>query len=377
MRMALVVLAGALAASGVTCALGGEDNTTVYSAVGGAVSSTGAAGGGGDTTGPAGCFTDADCLSSLPQTSPPDCAVPWCDAVLGMCRFLTKDEDGDGHMNANCFVVGGGDIELGDDCDDANPQRFPGSWDGPIGDGHSSSGCGDSTDNDCNGVVDDQKLQDGTTCICSPSQQQDCSEYPNGVPISWPGGSPLTPCQYGTQTCGADGQWGPCLGAVAPETEVCDEFDNDCDGQTNEGINWMGILVGQSCHLGLGACYRTGTVACFVGGGANCNAAIISAQGWKYNVDPLTNSWDWDCNGVVDYRDPLDKIVASCDFGFQDACSAVFSNAAECIGEKVIGCLGGCGQPILKVNCDWVTTPGGGHACKHVTNPSSSTQACK
>jgi len=41
-------------------------------------------------------------------------------------------------------------------------------------------------------------------------------------------------CSYGTQACSAE-SWGTCMGAINPATEVCDNKDNDCDGQTDEG----------------------------------------------------------------------------------------------------------------------------------------------
>ena len=41
-------------------------------------------------------------------------------------------------------------------------------------------------------------------------------------------------CHAGTQTCSA-GAWGSCTGQVTPQPEVCDGDDNDCDGQVDEG----------------------------------------------------------------------------------------------------------------------------------------------
>jgi hypothetical protein len=51
-------------------------------------------------------------------------------------------------------------------------------------------------------------------------------------------------------------------------TEICDGKDNNCNGQIDEGFN-----VGQSCTVGLGECARTGQYVCKADGtGTECNA---------------------------------------------------------------------------------------------------------
>ena len=70
----------------------------------------------------------------------------------------------------------------------------------------------DGLDNDCDGVVDDAPQ----SCQCLDGAVQVC-------------GTDEGECVAGTQTCG-DGQWGACVGALAPMPEVCDGLDNDCDG---------------------------------------------------------------------------------------------------------------------------------------------------
>jgi len=44
------------------------------------------------------------------------------------------------------------------------------------------------------------------------------------------------PCHGGVQHCVRQEQWGECDGDALPSAEVCDGADNDCDGQTDEGL---------------------------------------------------------------------------------------------------------------------------------------------
>ena len=90
-----------------------------------------------------------------------------------------------------------------------------------------------------------QRSCDSTTltwgdCI-GDGTQQDCWETEDGDPL--PGTIPEDPkgkCAVGVQTCQADGNWGACTGAVAPEpSDDCDVAgdDSDCDEMPNDGCN--------------------------------------------------------------------------------------------------------------------------------------------
>src|SRR4029079_4796101 len=43
-------------------------------------------------------------------------------------------------------------------------------------------------------------------------------------------------CTAGVQTC-LNGTWGVCVGEVTPQTEVCNELDDDCDGIVDNGFD--------------------------------------------------------------------------------------------------------------------------------------------
>lgn len=192
----------------------------------------GAAGKGASPHTPTGCATDGDCAP--PATVPAGCAIGKCDAATGACSFRAKDADGDGHATNLCKSTDPSiSVKLGDDCDDGDPQAYPGAWDGPKGDGHPDR-C-DGIDQNCDGLADDGKLTDGTTCTCQPGDIAPCSQNSQGQPITWPTGTPTGACKYGGQTCLANGTWGPCADAVPPGTEYCNGADDDCNGIVDDG----------------------------------------------------------------------------------------------------------------------------------------------
>ncbi|MDP6947402.1 MAG: MopE-related protein, partial [Myxococcota bacterium] len=68
----------------------------------------------------------------------------------------------------------------------------------------------DDIDNDCDGVVDEDVAE-----VC-------------GVDVGQ--------CRSGMRAC-VGGMLGECEGEIAPVEEVCDDFDNDCDGETDEDFD--------------------------------------------------------------------------------------------------------------------------------------------
>ncbi|MCI0672343.1 MAG: putative metal-binding motif-containing protein, partial [Myxococcaceae bacterium] len=70
----------------------------------------------------------------------------------------------------------------------------------------------DGVDNDCDGQADDSLVR---SCYDGPSATAGVGE-----------------CTAGTQTCTA-GTWGACSGQVLPRAEQCDVKDTDCDGSLN------------------------------------------------------------------------------------------------------------------------------------------------
>jgi hypothetical protein len=214
---------------------------------GAAGASNGGSGGSAGTAGTSGasgpgkaCKLDGDCTMAGVETKPALCAEIYCS--VGTCQLRARDTDGDGFRAKTCKLLsdGASAIELGGDCDDTEPSVNPKGWDGPAADGQPNH-CNDGIDQDCSDTEGDSVANDGASCTCTPGDVANCAETSAGTPITFPGDVPAlgSICKLGSRTCvkdvgGTGGKWGPCTGAVAPTIEVCNNADDDCDGQTDE-----------------------------------------------------------------------------------------------------------------------------------------------
>ncbi len=133
----------------------------------------------------------------------PPCDDLTCDEGRRVCVDCNAaDEDNDGHVAVVCG---------GDDCDDGDANRFPGNLEVCDLEAHDED-CDVSTlgdrDADGDGAVD-------ATC-CNPDAS-------------------------GGLRCGTD--CNDLVRSVGPHaSEVCDTFDNDCDGNVDEGVDVAGFL---------------------------------------------------------------------------------------------------------------------------------------
>jgi hypothetical protein len=175
-----------------------------------------------------------------------------------------------------------------------------------------------NVDDDCNGVTDDgivwlgpggNRVEYGGLCtapgVCGLSDGRvECAPaIGSGVCSTQPGGS--------------DDQ---------SAVEACDSADNDCDGETDEGLFWVGpdgstVSIGEPC--GVGAC-AGGVVGC-EGGQARCSTQAEATEGTE-----ACNAIDDDCDG---FTDEVDGLALSCpNLG---VCADLSPSSVFCVGDIV------------------------------------------
>ena len=143
----------------------------------------------------------------------------------------SKDDDCDGVIDEAVDADGDGVSTCSGDCRDDDPTAFPGA----------PEAC-DGQDDDCNRIVDDARDRDGDGV--GPCRG-DCDDDDDQIAAGLTGGCDGTDhdCVPGADTLDLDGDgWSACAGDcddAAPDrapttTEWCDRRDNDCDHEVDE-----------------------------------------------------------------------------------------------------------------------------------------------
>jgi hypothetical protein len=237
-----------------------------------------------------------------------------CDAIVDegvqVTLYTDADRDGFGAGAASLGCPGTPDTATnGDDCDDTRAATNPSALEV----------CDGVRDDDCDMAVDEG-------CDCTTGSTRAC-------------GSDVGECVAGTQSCIA-GTWGGC-DAVGPAAEACNGLDDDCDGETDEGLLAPACFVDDDADgYGVGVAAprcadptRTAFGGCPIG---TTNLASPSdCDDTRSAVSPIgiesCNGIDDDCDGTVD-----DPSCTSCPAGYR-------REAGDCVDiDECLDLNGGC-----------------------------------
>ncbi len=247
---------------------------------------------------------DSDCNDTRAAVSP---------AAFEVCDPADIDEDCDGMANESC---GCSNVGMTQACCAGRGAQTCEARDG----GATLSSCTvaaspevcNAIDDDCDGVTDElyaTTAPDGGVLVLADGG---VIELDGGctVGVGACARTAATMCSGGSLSCAAV--------AGSPSTELCNNLDDDCDGQIDEASTGLCAATGQSCaagtcqcpsgqavcgsscqtlggtcSAGVGACLRTGAIAC-ISGGASCNAT--SGTPTAETCDGIDN----DCDGSTD-----------------------------------------------------------------------------
>ncbi|HEX7476513.1 MAG TPA: MopE-related protein [Polyangiales bacterium] len=219
------------------------------------------------------------------------CTDDRCSEKKRACESLPPDADGDGHYDAACKDKNG--KPFGDDCDDTDPLRFPGNIE---------SCDAANKDEDCDPKTFGNKDSDNDGFYDSRC----CNA------VSDAKGAKLN--------CGTDCD--DLNASVNPRaSEVCDLFDNNCNGQTDEGVSVK--MYPDKDHDGHGTKSGAQQVCAgkvgFASSSDDCNDADPEVFTGEFEI---CDDKDNNCNGKIDeVEDDAPWFVDADKDGFGDATS--------------------------------------------------------
>lgn len=248
---------------------------------------------------------------NLYDQNDPDCAV--VTPEMGAQCFDGIDNDGDGAVDCadpgcagatgpatNCGVgacatTGNQACQGGQLVNTCTP--LPAGTEGPFG----NATCADGIDNNCNGLTD--AADPGCAQVCIP-QAEVCDGLDNNCDGIVDNSIAPVPSTCGTGNCAATGQITCVAGQPVdscvpgtPQTEICNNQDDNCDGIIDN-------IASVPTTCGIGACASTGQTICQNGAPVDtCTPLPVGVEG-PFASATCSDGIDNDCDGLTDAADP-------------------------------------------------------------------------